>query len=45
MATRVRELLDENMPLITASPIVSLERRLQAGHQRIVYLEGFENPT
>jgi MerR family transcriptional regulator/heat shock protein HspR len=45
VATRVRELLDENMPLIAAIRIVSLERRLQTAHQRILYLEGRENPT
>ena len=39
VATRVRELLDENMPLIAAIRMVSLERRLQAAHRRIVYLE------
>ncbi|MDQ4010224.1 MAG: MerR family transcriptional regulator [Actinomycetota bacterium] len=45
VATRVRELLDENMPLIAAIRIVSLERQLQAAHRRIRYLEGLGNPT
>lgn len=45
VATRVRELLDENMPLIAAIRIVSLERRLQAAHRRIVYLESRATPS
>jgi DNA-binding transcriptional MerR regulator len=39
LALRVRELLDVNMPLIAAIRIVSLERQLEAAHQRIVHLE------
>jgi DNA-binding transcriptional MerR regulator len=39
LALRVRELLDGNMPLIAAIRIVSLERQLEAAHQRIAHLE------
>ncbi|MDQ3885818.1 MAG: helix-turn-helix domain-containing protein [Actinomycetota bacterium] len=39
LATRVRELLDQNMPLAAATQIVSLERQLQRAHQRIAQLE------
>ena len=39
LALRVRELLDVNMPLIAAIRIVSLERQLEAAHQRIAHLE------
>ena len=39
LALRVRELLDRNMPLVAAIRIVSLERQLEAAHQRIAYLE------
>jgi DNA-binding transcriptional MerR regulator len=39
LALRVRELLDANMPLVAAIRIVSLERQLEAAHQRIAYLE------
>jgi MerR family transcriptional regulator, heat shock protein HspR len=39
LALRVRELLDVNMPLIAAVRIVSLERQLEAAHQRIAHLE------
>jgi hypothetical protein len=35
----VRKLLDVNMPLIAAIRIVSLERQLEAAHQRITHLE------
>lgn len=44
VAIRVRELLDENMPMTAAIRIVSLERRLQAAHRRIVYLESRATP-
>jgi len=39
LALRVRELLDVNMPLLAAIRIVSLERQLEAAHQRIAHLE------
>lgn len=39
LALQVRELLDVNMPLIAAIRIVSLERQLEAAHQRIAQLE------
>jgi DNA-binding transcriptional MerR regulator len=39
LATRVRELLDENMPLAAATRIVSLEHQLAAAHQCITHLE------
>jgi DNA-binding transcriptional MerR regulator len=39
LATRVRSLLDENMPLAAAIRIVDLERQLAAAHQRITHLE------
>jgi MerR family transcriptional regulator, heat shock protein HspR len=39
LALRVRELLDVKMPLIAAIRIVSLERQLEAAHQRIAQLE------
>ncbi len=39
LAIRVRELLDQNMPLTAATRIVSLERQLAAAHQRIAHLE------
>jgi MerR family transcriptional regulator, heat shock protein HspR len=39
LATRVRELLDENMPLAAATRIVSLEHQLAAAHQRITHFE------
>jgi MerR family transcriptional regulator, heat shock protein HspR len=39
LALRVRELLNVNMPLIAALRIVSLERQLEAAHQRIAHLE------
>ncbi len=39
LAIRVRGLLDENMPLIAAIRIISLERQLEAAHRRIAYLE------
>lgn len=39
LATRVRELIDQNMPLAAATRIVSLEHQLAAAHQRIAHLE------
>jgi len=36
---RVRELLDQNMPLTAATRIVSLEHQLAAAHRRITHLE------
>jgi DNA-binding transcriptional MerR regulator len=39
LATRVRELLDQNMPLTAATRIVSLEHQLAAAHQYIAHLE------
>ena len=39
LATRVRELLDQNMPLAAATRIVSLEHQLAAAHRRIAHLE------
>lgn len=39
LAIRVRELLDQNMPLAAAIRIVSLEHQLAAAHQRITHLE------
>ena len=39
LAIRVRELLDQNMPLIAAIRIVSLEHQLAVAHQRITHLE------
>ncbi|HWR49244.1 MAG TPA: MerR family transcriptional regulator [Pseudonocardiaceae bacterium] len=39
LAMRVRELLDENMPLAAAIRIVSLEHQLAAAHHRIAHLE------
>jgi hypothetical protein len=36
---RVRELLDQNMPLAAATRIVSLEHQLAAAHRRITHLE------
>jgi MerR family transcriptional regulator/heat shock protein HspR len=39
LAIRVRELLDQNMPLTAATRIVSLERQLAEAHQRIALLE------
>ena len=39
LATRVRALLDQNMPLAAATRIVSLERQLAAAHRRITHLE------
>lgn len=39
LATRVRELLDQNMPLTAATRIVRLEHQLAAAHQHIAHLE------
>jgi len=39
LAIRVRELLDQNMPLAAATRIVSLEHQLAAAQQRIAHLE------
>lgn len=39
LATRVRELLDQNLPLVAATRIVSLEHQLAAAHRRITHLE------
>jgi MerR family transcriptional regulator, heat shock protein HspR len=39
LATRVRELLDQNMPLTAATRIVSLEHQLAVAHQHIARLE------
>jgi MerR family transcriptional regulator/heat shock protein HspR len=39
LAMRVRELLDQNMPLAAATRIVSLEHQLVAAHRRITHLE------
>jgi DNA-binding transcriptional MerR regulator len=39
LATRVRELLDQNMPLAAAIRIVSLEHQLAAAHRRIAHLQ------
>jgi len=39
LAIRVRELLDQNMPLAAATRIVSLEHQLAAAHRRIAHLE------
>jgi MerR family transcriptional regulator, heat shock protein HspR len=38
LALRVRELLDEGLPLVAACRIVTLEDRLAAAHRRIVEL-------
>ncbi|MGH3784493.1 MAG: MerR family transcriptional regulator [Pseudonocardiaceae bacterium] len=43
LAIRVRELLDQNMPLAAATRIVSLEQQLAAAHQRIAHLEQADN--
>lgn len=39
LAIRVRELLDQNMPLVAATRIVSLEHQLAAAQRRIAHLE------
>ena len=44
LAGRVRQLLDEGMPLTAACRIVMLEDRLEAAHRRIVALGGTLSP-
>ena len=44
LAGRVRQLLDEGMPLAAACRIVTLEDRLTAAHRRIVELGGELTP-
>lgn len=44
LAGRVRQLLDESMPLVAACRIVMLEDRLTAAHRRIVDLGGTLTP-
>ena len=44
LAGRVRQLLDEGMPLVAACRIVTLEDRLTAAHRRIVELGGELTP-
>jgi DNA-binding transcriptional MerR regulator len=39
LATRVRDLLDQNMPLAAAIRIVDLEQQLDQAHRRIADLE------
>ena len=39
LAARVRELLNQNMPLTAATRIVELEHQLTQAHQRITRLE------
>ncbi len=39
LATRVRALLDQNMPLAAATRIVSLEHQLAVAHRHITHLE------
>lgn len=43
LATRVRELLDENMPLTAATRIVSLEHQLAAAQRHITHLQHTTN--
>ena len=40
LATRVRQLLDEGMPLAAACRVVTLEDRLAAAHRQILTLGG-----
>jgi MerR family transcriptional regulator, heat shock protein HspR len=40
LAGRVRQLLDEGMPLAAACRVVTLEDRLAAAHRRIMELGG-----
>jgi MerR family transcriptional regulator/heat shock protein HspR len=40
LATRVRQLLDEGLPLAAACRIVTLEDRLAAAHRQIIELGG-----
>ena len=44
LAARVRQLLDEGIPLAAACRIVTLEDRLAAAHRRIVELGGTLTP-
>ena len=44
LAGRVRQLLDEGLPLAAACRIVKLEDRLEAAHRRIVELGGTLTP-
>jgi MerR family transcriptional regulator/heat shock protein HspR len=44
LAGRVRQLLDEGMPMTAACRIVMLEDRLEAAHRRIVELGGTLSP-
>jgi DNA-binding transcriptional MerR regulator len=44
LAGRVRQLLDEGMPLAAACRVVTLEDRLAAAHRRIVELGGTLTP-
>ncbi|SNY14619.1 helix-turn-helix domain-containing protein [Paractinoplanes atraurantiacus] len=44
LATRVRQLLDEGMPITAACRIVKLEDRLAAAHRRILDLGGTLTP-
>jgi DNA-binding transcriptional MerR regulator len=44
LAGRVRQLLDEGLPLAAACRIVTLEDRLDAAHRRIVELGGALTP-
>jgi DNA-binding transcriptional MerR regulator len=44
LAGRVRQLLDEGMPLAAACRIVMLEDRLAAAHRRIIELGGTLTP-
>jgi MerR family transcriptional regulator, heat shock protein HspR len=44
LAGRVRQLLDEGLPLAAACRIVTLEDRLEAAHRRIVELGGTLTP-
>ncbi|MCA1693326.1 MAG: MerR family transcriptional regulator [Actinobacteria bacterium] len=43
LAIRVRELLDENMPLAAATRIVSLEHQLTEAHRHIAHLQQTTN--
>ena len=44
LAERVRQLLDEGMPMTAACRIVTLEDRLEAAHRQIVELGGALSP-
>lgn len=45
LAARVRELLDQNMPLAAATRIVELEQQLAHAQHRIADLEGTDGRT